>query len=481
MSLSHCAASVLRARGLISATTATCEAQLSHFFQHVKSHSTPISCYVGFDPTADSLHIGNLVSLRVLQIMQHHGFQPIALVGGATGLIGDPSGRSTERNMQSTEKIRQNVIGIEANVRHLLRDCNTSTNSNSTDTEYALHPPKIVNNIDWYLNQTPLDFIRDVGRHFRMGSMLSRDSVKSRLDSSNGMSFTEFSYQLFQAYDYLHLYNEFNCMLQIGGSDQWGNIVSGCELIRRTEVQKSGDSGDSGDGGVESVDVGSGVVYGLTAPLLTTSTGEKLGKSAGNAIWVNSNKTSAYELYQYFLNISDDDVEKCYSMLALDPTLDAETSINTIKETMNEHQKEPSQRYAQRSLANSMVEWIHGADGLASAQQATNALFGCGGSSSGVGDSDSSTVSWRVALKDAPSCKVSTNEIVGISIVEFVTGLGLFKSRGEARRMIKSGGLYLNQNRVDNGNRELELNDVLSENLIVLRKGKKNYMLVDVV
>jgi len=148
---------------------------------------------------------------------------------------------------------------------------------------------------------------------------------------------------------------------------------------------------------------------------------------------------------------------------------------------MNEHQKEPSQRYAQRSLANSMVEWIHGADGLASAQQATNALFGCGGSSSGVGDSDSSTVSWRVALKDAPSCKVSTNEIVGISIVEFVTGLGLFKSRGEARRMIKSGGLYLNQNRVDNGNRELELNDVLSENLIVLRKGKKNYMLVDVV
>ena len=488
--LSHCAGSVLRARGLISATTTTTEAQLSQFFQRVKSNPTPIACYVGFDPTADSLHIGNLVSLRVLQILQHHGFRPIALVGGATGLIGDPSGRSTERNMQSTEQIQRNAQGIEANVRYLLRP-DTRTPANHATVK--LHSPTIVNNLDWYLQQTPLDFIRDVGRHFRMGSMLSRDSVKSRLDSDSGMSFTEFSYQLFQAYDYLHLYRHHNCLLQIGGSDQWGNIVGGCELVRRSDTQRA-EPGTTTPAQAHEHQAQESEqpdqhqqVHGLTVPLLTTSTGEKLGKSAGNAIWVDANKTSPYELYQYFLNIADTDVEQCYSMLALDPALDAAAALDQINETMDRHREAPAQRYAQRCLADSMVGWIHGDDGLASAQQATQALFGgvrgggSGGGGGGGGTENGDAVDWRLALKDAPSCTVGIDQVVGASIVMFVTEeLGLFKSRGEARRMIKSGGLYMNQERLDDGDAVLELKDVLNGDLVVFRKGKRNYMLVDV-
>ena len=225
-------------------------------------------------------------------------------------------------------------------------------------------------------------------------------------------------------------------------------------------------------------------VHGLTVPLLTTSTGEKLGKSAGNAIWVDSNKTSPYELYQYFLNIADTDVEQCYSMLALDPALDAAAALDQINETMDRHREAPAQRYAQRCLADSMVGWIHGDDGLASAQQATHALFGGargGGGGSGNENGDEDAVDWRLALKDAPSCTVGIDQVVGASIVMFVTEeLGLFKSRGEARRMIKSGGLYMNQERIDDGAAVLELKDVLNGDLVVFRKGKRNYMLVDV-
>ena len=512
--LTFCPAAVLRARGLISATTTTSDQELSTFFHQVKHHPKPISCYVGFDPTADSLHIGNLVSLRVLQVLQHHGFQPIALVGGATGLIGDPSGRSTERNMQSTNQIRRNAQGIEACVRRLLRSNKDHTEESPTDPNTTTHVPIIVNNLDWYLNQTPLDFIRDVGRHFRMGSMLSRDSVKSRLDSDSGMSFTEFSYQLFQAYDFLHLHQHHNCALQIGGSDQWGNILGGCELVRRVENQKKEqeeqeeeqEEQEEQEDGQEKQDPkvnqqhqhqhqldsnnqlqpthsnepSNIKVQGLTVPLLTTNTGEKLGKSAGNAIWVDSKRTSPYELYQYFLNIQDEDVEQVYSMLAVDPTYDAETALSDIQQVMQVHGQAPHKRHAQRSLADAMVSWIHGEEGLESAQQATKTLFATQATmhaTEGMGDID-----WRVALKEAPSLKVLKNQLVGATILDVVTEeLNLFKSRGETKRMIKSGGLYMNQERVENGEHVLTLKDLIDENLLIFRIGRKKYMLVDVV
>ena len=513
--MKHCASSILRARGLISATTLASDAELSTFFQRVKhlryddgdvtsppSPPPPISCYVGFDPTADSLHVGNLVSLRVLQMMQHHGFRPIALVGGATGLIGDPSGRSTERSMQSTEQIHKNAEGIEACVRSLLRQ-DTSLANKQVSQQHTVHAPVFVNNLDWYLNQTPIDFIRDVGRHFRMGSMLSRDSVKSRLESEGGMSFTEFSYQLFQAYDFLHLHREHQCALQIGGSDQWGNIVGGCDLIRRVggqqrmkgEREMTKDEASTSSNNSTSATTMPLEAHGLTVPLLTTSTGEKLGKSAGNAIWVDPDRTSPYELYQYFLNIADDDVGRCYSMLAVDLTLDENETTTKFNEMMEIHERHPEKRFAQRELADAVVSWIHGDDGLRSARKATQALFGGGGgrgsrqtmsgsNKSGTRDNEeddgAESVDWRVALKDAPACEMSKGKIIGSSILELAMNVGLFKSRGEARRMIKSGGMYLNQERVDDGERVLSENDLINNDLVLLRVGKKKYMLVDV-
>ena len=483
MIMRHCPVRALRARRLIAATTAPEQGAFSALFERVKEErrrsgagSRAPSCYVGFDPTADALHVGNLVSLRVLQVLQHHGLRPIALVGGATGLIGDPSGRSTERAMQSEAAIRRNARGIEACVRRLLADGREQTNG------AEIQPPEFVNNIDWYLDKTPLDFVRDVGRHFRMGSMLSRESVRSRLDSDQGMSFTEFSYQLFQAYDFLHLHREHDCVLQIGGSDQWGNIVGGCDLVRRVvdpEVQTEGDAAFRFRG----------EAFGLTVPLLTSSAGEKLGKSAGNAIWADPDKTSPFEFYQYFLGIADADATQCCAMLAMEPDASAEEVGEVMDSLTRSHEESPEKRIPQRYLAEAMTRWVHGEEGLARAQRASEALFGGHApSKSHDGDTEDQSGSsvagpsisdLRGVLKDAPTYACKKGDVVGLQLVSVAVNAGAFKSKGEARRMIASGGFYFNQVRVEDGSRVVEESDLVDGGLMVLRVGKKKYTVVE--
>ena len=498
--LRHCPVRALRARRLIADTTASEHDVLPGFFRRVKERQTrkrprrqesgptlsrAPSCYVGFDPTADALHVGNLVSLRVLQVLQHHGLRPIALVGGATGLIGDPSGRSTERNMQSESLIRDNARGIEACVRRLLMITEERDNENQSHSN--VHAPEFVNNIDWYLDKTPLDFVRDVGRHFRMGPMLSRESVRSRLDSDQGMSFTEFSYQLFQAYDFLHLHREHECVLQIGGSDQWGNIVGGCDLVRRVvdpaaEECKHDEKQQPCTTANASAPIRfpfRGEAYGLTVPLLTSSTGEKLGKSAGNAIWVDPDKTSPYEFYQYFLGIADADVEQCCAMLAMEPDASAEEINETMEDLMSAHDKSPEKRIPQRHLAEAMTRWVHGEEGLVRAQRASAALFG------GVSDkkknehSSESIRDLRAVLKDAPTHVLKKEDVVDVPLVSVAVSSGAFKSKGEARRMIKSGGFYVNQMRVEDVGRLVQETDFVDGELMVLRVGRKKFTVVE--
>ena len=451
----RCVASALRARGLLAATTAeNLEAALlalrnrsDEDSRNPRDEGHAPACYVGFDPTASSLHVGNLVSLRVLQIMQCYGFRPIALVGGATGLIGDPSGRSTERNLQTVEEVTRNADAIEKCVRSLLRQ---------THADHHLHEPQIVNNVDWYLNQTPLDFVRDVGKHFRMGPMLARESVRSRLQDG-GMSFTEFSYQLFQAYDFLHLYRHHDCVLQIGGSDQWGNILGGCELIRKVE-------GHSAE------------VHGITVPLLTSSNGEKLGKSAGNAVWVDPALVSAFDFYQYFLRIEDSDVEKCCAMLAIDPMASAEEITNTMENIMRAHYESPGDRTAQKFLAESMTRWVHGDEGLERAQQASKALFSTGNKSF-----EKLTASdLEAAFSEAPTKYMPKGDIIGKSLISLAMNVQACRSKGEGRRMVKSGGMYLNQLRVTSPDVVVSENDLVDGQLLLLRIGKKKYTLVKV-
>ena len=509
MVLRHCPVRALRSRRLISATTVSEESALPRFFERVKNScsapaeeaggkAVPPSCYVGFDPTADALHVGNLVSLRVLQVLQHHGLRPIALVGGATGLIGDPSGRSTERNMQSEELIRSNAKGIEKCVRRLLMEQGTSRNEadgvTSDDDRNYIYAPTFVNNLDWYVDKTPLDFVRDVGRHFRMGAMLSRESVRSRLDSDQGMSFTEFSYQLFQAYDFLHLHREFGCVMQVGGSDQWGNIVGGCDLVRRVVDVDDSDSAETDVAlkgatyprDAELVFPFLGEAHGLTVPLLTSSTGEKLGKSAGNAIWVDPDKTSPYEFYQYFMGVSDADVEQCCAMLSMDPRASSEEVDEIMRHLMSAHEKAPEKRIPQRHLAEAMTRWVHGEEGLERAKRASETLFGGQpgddspanpGAKAGLGTASVSDM--RALMKDAPTYSCSKSDLLGTPLVSLAVDAGAFKSKGEAKRMIKSGGFYVNQARVDDSSRIVEENDLLGGTLVVLRVGRKKHILVE--
>eukprot|EP00002_Diphylleia_rotans_P040696 TRINITY_DN971_c0_g1_i13.p1 TRINITY_DN971_c0_g1~~TRINITY_DN971_c0_g1_i13.p1 ORF type:complete len:325 (-),score=47.66 TRINITY_DN971_c0_g1_i13:928-1902(-) len=283
----------LHARDLLYDATST--ALWGHAESNAESLTSrgSIGCYVGFDPTAESLHLGNLLALMALRHCQLAGLQPIALIGGATARIGDPSGRDSERPMMSEDILQKNQDGITKCLRNFLA-------TNADGSSGKLLDPIVVNNYDWFRDLSSIDFVRNIGRSFRVGNMLAKDAVKNRLTSENGISFTEFSYQLFQAYDFYHLFNKYNCQLQFGGSDQWGNIVAGCHYVQ----QVTGNS-----------------VYGFTIPLLTTSDGKKFGKSAGNAIWLDSEKTSPYHLYQYFLQTNDQDVEKflkLFTFLSLD-------------------------------------------------------------------------------------------------------------------------------------------------------------------
>ena len=386
--------------------------------------------YAGFDPTADSLHIGSLLPLMMLRRFQLAGHKPIAVVGGATGMIGDPSGKSAERNLLSKEQLAHNIEGMQRQMAMLL------------DFDCGDQSAILVNNNDWVSKFSYTEFLRDVGKNFPVNVMLAKDSVKSRLGSEAGLSYTEFSYMLLQAYDFVHLHREYGCELQIGGSDQWGNVTAGIDLGRRMEGAK---------------------LYGITNPLLTKSDGGKMGKTENGAIWLSAERTSPYQFYQYCVNVDDADVGKCLRYLT-------ELSHDEISALDEARESEPHRRASQKAFAESLTRLIHGDGGLATALQATNIFFG--GEMTGLSANDLNEI-----FSDVPGAVAEQGALdgEGMSVLDAFKATGLSKSNGEARRTVQQGGAYVNNQRVENIERQLTRDDLIDNELIVLRSGKKKF------
>ncbi|KAL0109397.1 hypothetical protein PUN28_014459 [Cardiocondyla obscurior] len=404
--------------------------------------SSPQCVYAGFDPTADSLHVGNLLVLMNLLHWQKAGHQVIALVGGATGLIGDPSHRKSERVEMERYLIEENLKSITTNIETIFNNHEKYFWKNK---EVKLKPIMILNNLDWYTNVNVIEFIRNIGKYFRMGTMLGRSSVQSRLNSDDGMSFTEFTYQVFQAYDWLHLMKNYECRFQIGGSDQMGNIMSGYDLITKSTKKD---------------------VYGLTLPLITAEGGKKFGKSLLNAVWLSSTKSSSFQLYQYFVRTKDSDVEKFLKLFTFLP-------LNKINEIMASHKNCPEIRRAQKLLAEQVTLLVHGEDGLLSARRASAALF------------DKSIESF-VKLNASELVDVFEGATIvdvlghpGITVYELAKKVNCFKSDNDAERIITAGGFYVNHQKITNLNEVIVPGiHILSNNTSLLRVGKKTYHIV---
>ena len=389
--------------------------------------------YAGFDPTAESLHVGHLLPLSMLRRFQHAGHKPIALVGGATGMIGDPSGKSAERNLLSRETLESNVAGMKSQMERLLRFDDSPTSA------------ELVNNIDWIGKFNYIDFLRDVGKNSPVNVMMAKESVKARLERDDvGLSYTEFSYMLLQAYDFVHLYRQHGCELQIGGSDQWGNITAGIDLARRMEGAH---------------------LRGLTCPLLTKADGTKMGKTESGAVWLSAERTSPYKFYQYWLNVDDADAGGCLRMLT-------ELSPQEIESLDTQRREAPERRESQRRLAESLTQLIHGETGLAAAQRATEIFFG--GEIDNLNDQQLNEIFTDVPSHQMPRGVLSE----GLDIADALVASGLSKSKGEARRTIEQGGAYVNNRRVPQPTTILTATDLASESVMVLRTGRKNYALL---
>jgi tyrosyl-tRNA synthetase len=397
--------------------------------------SVPRAVYAGFDPTAPSLHCGSLLPLMVLRRFQRAGHSPIALVGGATGMIGDPSGKSEERVLLSPEVLADNVAGMQTQMQRFLDFSGPA-------------PAKLVNNLDWMQGWSYIHFLRDVGKNFPVNVMLAKDSVKSRLEREDtGLSYTEFSYMLLQAYDFAYLSQQAQCTVQIGGSDQWGNITAGIDLARRMH-------------GIH--------LFGLTCPLLLTSDGRKMGKTEKGAIWLDETRTSPYAFYQYWYNVSDVDVLMCLRFL----TEIEQEEYAALERSLLE---DPGQRAAQRRLAGWLTEFIHGASGLQSALRASEYLFG-------AEISNLSDAQLMEIFNDVPSGTVSRAELAaGLPIVDAPVRVGLCKSKSEARRSLDQGGIYVNNRRIESDSTVLTMADLASESALVLRVGKKRFAVLKVV
>jgi tyrosyl-tRNA synthetase len=395
-----------------------------------KELETSTVLYAGFDPTSESLHVGSLLPLMMLRRFQLAGHKPIALVGGATGMIGDPSGKSDERTLLSKEILQHNVSSVETQMRQFL----------DFDGPNAA---VVVNNFDWMQSFSFLDFLRDVGKNFPVSVMLGKDSVKSRLErQDSGLSFTEFSYMLLQAYDFAYLAKHRNCKLQIGGSDQWGNITAGIDLGRRMNSQQ---------------------LYGLTCPLLTTTDGRKMGKTEKGAVWLSADKTSPYEFYQYFINVADADVLMVLRFLS---DVGREEYI-AIEAAMTE---KPGA--AQRRLAESITRLVHGEAGLQSALRASQTLFGAEIDS--LSERELSEIFADVPSSTLPRARLSE----GLTLIDALVAVGLATSKGEARRAIEGGSAYINNRRAEGIDRVLTTADLASETVIVLRHGRRKYALL---
>lgn len=417
----------LKWRGLIHQVT-----DEDHLSQWLASGSRVL--YAGFDPTADSLHVGHFLPLMTLRRFQRAGHRPIALVGGATGMIGDPSGRSEERNLLSVETLRANVAALETQMRQLL------------DFEDPQRGALLVNNYDWMARFGYLEFLRDIGKMFPVNVMLAKDSVKSRLErTDSGLSYTEFSYMLLQAYDFAELNRQYGCELQIGGSDQWGNITAGIDLGRRLH-------------GVQ--------LYGLTLPLLTKSDGTKMGKTESGAVWLSADRTSPYAFFQYWMNVSDEDAGRCLRVLT-------ELDRDTIEELDRSRAAQPEQRLSQKRLAQSLTQLVHGDRGLSAAERASEVLFGA--EIARLDDSALLEIFAEVPSRDVPRAQLSGE---GLSLIEAFVLAGLAKSNGEARRVIEQGGAYVNNRRRTDLADRLTAADLAGETVSVLRSGKKRYALL---
>jgi tyrosyl-tRNA synthetase len=399
-----------------------------------------VTAYVGIDPTADSLHIGHLVSIMLLKHLQRNGHRPIALVGGATGMIGDPSGKNEERNLLSIETLRQNQESIKSQLSKFL-------DFNSDEPNKAL----MVNNYDWMSKFSFLDFIRDVGKHITVNYMMAKDSVKKRLsdESREGMSFTEFSYQLVQGYDFLYLYQNYQCKLQMGGSDQWGNITTGIELIRR---------------------IAAGEAYALTCPLITKADGGKFGKTEKGNIWLSEKYTSPYQFYQFWLNVTDADAERYIKIFTL-------LDIEEIEKIIESHRKEPHLRNLQKTLAREITIMVHSEKAYQQAIEASEILFGKGTFET---LKELTEKQFLEIFEGVPQFNVERNVIEAQpNIADLLcVNTNAFPSKSEVRRMIESGGLSLNKEKISSIDEKITEDKLLNDKYLLIQKGKKNYQLI---
>lgn len=415
-------------RGLLYDSTEEAEKALTE---------TKVTAYIGFDPTADSLHVGSLVPIMGLVHLQRHGHTPIALVGGGTGMIGDPSGKSKERNLLTTDVLAHNLEGIRAQLERFLQ------------FEDVPNPAIMENNGNWLLELNLIDFLRDTGKYFTVNYMMAKDSVKSRLSSEDGISYTEFTYMLLQSYDFAALNERYGCTFQMGGSDQWGNITAGTRLVRSARGEEA---------------------HGLVYPLITDSSGAKFGKTADGAVWLDANKTSPYRFYQYWINTSDDDVIR-YLMYF---TLLDESQISELEKL---HAAEPWKREAHRRLAQEVTRLVHGEEALERAEAATAVLFG-NGSMEGFSANELLEI-----FNEVPSTEVTAAQLSGdgLPAIEAIQTAKFESSNKRARSLIEDGGLYVNGERIEDTQAVLEADIAIDGKVIVLRKGRKKYHLLKVV
>lgn len=416
---------ILKERGLIDAMTSE---------EIPTMCSRPIKVYCGFDPSADSLHLGNMVALMGLAWFQKCGHTPVAIVGGATGMIGDPSGKSTERQLLDQDAIEKNVLGIRRNIEVFVKFDDSSTSA------------VILNNYDWFKKFSFIDFLRDVGKFFRIGPMLAKDSVKGRMSSEEGMSFTEFAYQVLQGYDFLYLFKNYGVTMQLGGSDQWGNITAGTELIRKVEGQSA---------------------FGITFPLLTKSDGQKFGKSEKGAIWLSADRLSPYEFYQQLVRVSDADVinvMKKLTFMEMEDILDYERQMK---------QPDYQPNTAQKRLAAEVTRIVHGDENLKIALQVTE------GASPGSNTSLDASVLENLA-QNMPSYTLKREEVLNTKLVDLIAKIGLQPSKGETRRLMRNGGVYLNNIKILDEAYTIASDQLIEDRLLLIALGKKQKALIQV-
>ncbi len=393
------------------------------------------TAYIGFDPTADSLHIGSLVPILLLVHLQKAGHKPIALVGGATGMVGDPSGKSEERNLLDETTLSKNINGVRAQLEKFLDFDPAKANA-----------AEMANNYDWFKSISFIDFLRDTGKHITINYMMAKDSVKKRIEGEVGLSYTEFAYQLMQGYDFYWLYTNKNCKLQMGGSDQWGNITTGTELVRR----KAG-----------------GEAFAFTCPLITKADGGKFGKTEKGNVWLDPEKTSPYQFYQFWLNASDEDVLKWIRIFTF-------LSKEVIEELENTHKADPSKRILQKKLAEEITAFVHGKEELEKAIETTQKLF-----ANQNAPAESLRVEDLEGMEGVVRISVSRSLLdTGIDIVSFLADTGIFPSKGEARKMVQGGGVSINRKKAENVQQAIDSSLLLHDKYLLVQKGKKNYYLV---